>query len=133
MLNETPVTDVIVIGGGLAGIAAATHLTQASRSVTLFEKAAVVPCSGGGGKVRAAFNPIDGPSKVAHGLLGLLRKAPTGFIPRVAIVNGQPGLVNYLNGVPFAVVALDMVEGRIREIDIVVNPDKLQHVPLGLL
>jgi len=48
-------------------------------------------------------------------------------------VNGQPGLVNYLDGVPLAVVALDMVEGRIREIDLVVDPDKLQHVPLGLM
>lgn len=87
----------------------------------------------GSGKVRAALNPLDGPSKVAHGLLGLLRKAPPGFTSRVAMVNGQPGLVNYLTGVPFAVVVLDMVEGRIREIDSVVNPDKLQHVPLGLM
>ncbi len=93
----------------------------------------VVLHSDGGGKVPAALNPIDGPSKVARSLLGLLRKAPPGFIPRVAMVNGQPGLVNYLNGVPFAVAALDMVEGRIREIDIVLNPDKLLHVPLGLM
>jgi RNA polymerase sigma-70 factor, ECF subfamily len=93
----------------------------------------VVLHSDGGGRAPAALNPIYGPSKVARGLLGLLRKAPPGFISRVALVNGQPGLVNYLNGVPFAVVALDSVEGRIREIDIVVNPDKLQHVPLGLM
>jgi RNA polymerase sigma-70 factor (ECF subfamily) len=93
----------------------------------------VILHSDGGGKVRAALNPIYGPSKVARGLFGLLRKAPPGLTLHVAIVNGQPGLVNYLNGVPFAVVALDMVVGRIREIDIVVNPDKLQHVPLGLM
>jgi RNA polymerase sigma-70 factor, ECF subfamily len=68
---------------------------------------------GGGGKVRAALNPIHGPSKVARGLLGLLRKAPPGLISRVAIVNGQPGLVNYLNGAPFAVLALDMAQSRI--------------------
>jgi RNA polymerase sigma-70 factor, ECF subfamily len=65
--------------------------------------------------------------------LGLLRKVPPGLIARVAMVNGQPGMVNYLNGVPYAVVALDMVEGRIREIDIVANPDKLHHVPLELM
>ena len=63
----------------------------------------------------------------------MARKAPPGLTLHVAIVNGQPGLVNYLDGVPLAVVALDMVEGRIREIDLVVDPDKLQHVPLGLM
>jgi RNA polymerase sigma-70 factor (ECF subfamily) len=92
----------------------------------------VVLHSDGGGKVPAALNPIDGPSKVARGILGLQRKAPPGLITRVAKVNGQPGIVNYLNVVPYAVVALNMVEGRIREIDLIVNPDKLQHIPLGL-
>jgi len=70
----------------------------------------------GGGKVRAALNPIYGPSKVARGLFGLLCKAPPGLTLHVAIVNGQPGLVNVLDGIPFAVVALDMVAGRIRRL-----------------
>lgn len=34
--------------------------------------------------------------------------------------------------VQYAVVALDMVEGGIQEIDLIVNPDKLRHIPLGL-
>jgi RNA polymerase sigma-70 factor (ECF subfamily) len=89
----------------------------------------VVLHSDGGGRVPAALNPIYGPSKVARGILGLLRKVPPGLISRVAMVNGQPGIVNYLNGVPYAVVALDCVEGQIREIDLIVNPDKLQHIP----
>jgi RNA polymerase sigma-70 factor, ECF subfamily len=89
----------------------------------------VVLHSDGGGRVPAALNPIYGPSKVARGILGLLRKVPPGLISRVAMVNGQPGIVNYLNGVPYAVVALNIVEGRIQEIDVIVNPDKLQHIP----
>lgn len=89
----------------------------------------VVLHSDGGGRVPAALNPIYGPSKVARGILGLLRKVPPGLIPRVALVNGQPGIVNYFNGVPYAIVALDMVEGRIQEIDLIVNPDKLRHIP----
>ncbi len=93
----------------------------------------VVFHSDGGGKVRAALNPIYGPSRVARLILGLQRKAPPGLITRVAMVNGQSGIVNYLNGVPYAVVALDIAEGRIQEIDLILNPDKLQHIPLELM
>src|SRR5271170_3288525 len=32
-------TDVVVIGGGLSGLAAATYLARGGRSVTLFERA----------------------------------------------------------------------------------------------
>jgi phytoene dehydrogenase-like protein len=48
MLNKTSArTDVIVVGGGLAGLAAAAYLARAGRSVTLFEQAAAV-----GGRAR---------------------------------------------------------------------------------
>jgi phytoene dehydrogenase-like protein len=35
-------TDVIVVGGGLAGLATATYIARAGRTVTLFEKASAV-------------------------------------------------------------------------------------------
>jgi phytoene dehydrogenase-like protein len=35
-------TDVIVVGGGLAGLATATYIARAGRTVTLFEKASTV-------------------------------------------------------------------------------------------
>src|SRR5947209_1622080 len=38
-MMETATTDVAVVGGGLAGLAAATYLGRAGRTVTLFEKA----------------------------------------------------------------------------------------------
>ncbi len=37
--HETPAVDVVVAGGGLAGLAAATYLARAGQRVVLFEKA----------------------------------------------------------------------------------------------
>jgi RNA polymerase sigma-70 factor, ECF subfamily len=86
--------------------------------------------SDGGGKTRAALNPIHGADKVARFLFGILRKAPPGFVVRRAQVNGRPGLIGYLeDGSPHSVVTFDVAEGCIRAIRLVVNPEKLRAVP----
>ena len=89
----------------------------------------VVLWSDGGGKVAAALNPIRGAPKVARFFVGLAGKAPPGFISRIALVNGLPGVVNYIDGRPQSVAAAEIGDGKIRGIRIVVNPDKLQQVP----
>ena len=85
--------------------------------------------SDGGGKVAAAPYPIHGPERVARFLLGVLRTVPPGFSARPVWVNGGPGVVGYVDGHPTGVVALDVADGRLRGIHIVVNPDKLRAVP----
>lgn len=90
----------------------------------------VILHSDGGGKAPAALNPIYGPSKVARLLLRVLPKVPPGIVWRRAMVNGQSGIVGYLDGAACFVVSLAIVGGCIQEIDVVINPDKLQHVPL---
>jgi RNA polymerase sigma-70 factor, ECF subfamily len=85
--------------------------------------------SDGGGRVRAALNPIYGPEKVTRFLLGVLRKTPPTFVSRLARVNGQPGIVGYVEGRPVRVLTLDTESGRIRAIRIVVNPEKLRTIP----
>ena len=85
--------------------------------------------SDGGGKVAAAPYPIHGPESVARFLLGVLRMVPPGFSARPAWINGGPGVVGYVDGHPTSVVALDVADGRLRSVHIVVNPEKLRAVP----
>jgi RNA polymerase sigma-70 factor (ECF subfamily) len=85
--------------------------------------------SDGGGKVAAASYQIHGPERVARFLLGVLRTIPPGFFTRRAQVNGGPGVVGYVDGHPTGVVALDVADGRLRGVRIVVNPEKLRTIP----
>jgi RNA polymerase sigma-70 factor, ECF subfamily len=85
--------------------------------------------SDGGGKVAAAPYPTYGPERVARFLLGVLRTVPPAFSARPAQVNGAPGVVGYVDGSPTGVVALDVVDGRLHGVRIVVNPDKLRGIP----
>jgi RNA polymerase sigma-70 factor (ECF subfamily) len=85
--------------------------------------------SDGGGKVAAAPYPIHGPERVARFLLGVLRTVPPGFSAHPTRINGGSGVAGYVNGQPTGVVALDVAEGHIRGVRIVVNPDKLRTIP----
>jgi RNA polymerase sigma-70 factor (ECF subfamily) len=90
----------------------------------------VVLHSDGGGKAVAAPNLIRGADKVARGALGSLQKLlPKNLVIRVAEVNGEPGVVSYLDGKPYSVLTFDSSEGRIQAIYIVSNPEKLAHLP----
>lgn len=85
--------------------------------------------SDGGGKVRAALNPIQGPDRVARFIFGILRKAPSTFVVRVAPINGQSGIIGYVDGHPMSVLTLDTADGRIKAVRIIANPEKLRAVP----
>ena len=64
----------------------------------------VVLHSDGGGKALAVPNLILGADNVARGILGSLEKlVPRNLLTRIAAINGQPGIVSYLNGKPYSV------------------------------
>jgi RNA polymerase sigma-70 factor, ECF subfamily len=97
-------------------------LALLSEDVTLY--------SDGGGKTRAALRPIYSADNVARFLTGILRNVPPGFAVRRTRVNGRPGLVGYFgDGTPHSVVSLEVADGSIRAIRLVVNPEKLGNVP----
>jgi RNA polymerase sigma-70 factor (ECF subfamily) len=90
----------------------------------------VVLHSDGGGKAIAVPNEVRGPDKVARGILGgLERLVPKTLVRKLMQINGEPGLVNYLDGKPHSVLTIDIEGDRIRAIYIITNPEKLAHLP----
>jgi RNA polymerase sigma-70 factor (ECF subfamily) len=85
--------------------------------------------SDGGGKVTAAVHPIRGAERIAAFLLGVLGKAPPDFSYRIVQINGQPGIVTSIGARPNSVLTFRMEEDAIAELYLVVNPDKLEHLP----
>ena len=90
----------------------------------------IVLYADGGGKAAAVPNPIYGAENVARFIL----RAPKKFVPanvlrRFVQINGQLGLVSYVDGRPFSTFTIDIAEGQIRAIYIVSNPEKLAHLP----
>ncbi len=90
----------------------------------------VVFYSDGGGKVSAALLPIRGPDKVARFIIGIQRKFYSdqmqSFLP--AQVNGMPGFVRREGETVQQVGAFQVVDGRVRAIFSVLNPEKLRHL-----
>jgi RNA polymerase sigma-70 factor (ECF subfamily) len=90
----------------------------------------VVLYSDGGGKGVAVPNQVHGADKVVRGILGgFKRLLPTNLVRRLTQINGELGIVSYLDGKPHSVVSLDVADGRIQGIYILTNPEKLAHLP----
>ncbi|UHA75466.1 RNA polymerase sigma factor SigJ [Paenibacillus sp. 481] len=94
--------------------------------------------SDGGGKVLAALRPIISRDRVSRFLLGLRRKAAqSGVDSRIELMslNGQTSFVTYTDGQIVTIGFLHIVNGAIRSIYLMRNPDKLavvkQHCSCG--
>ena len=86
----------------------------------------VVSYSDGGGKARAARWPIVGAHPVAGYLRALRRHLPVRGI-RTVDVNGRTAATLRF-GRQHALLAADVRDGRIREIQWIMNPDKLRYL-----
>jgi RNA polymerase sigma-70 factor (ECF subfamily) len=86
----------------------------------------VVAYSDGGGKARAARHPIVGADRVAP-FFGALRRhlAVTG-VQRVEANGRTAALLQF--GRQHQLLAVDVRDGRIREIHSIINPDKLRYL-----
>ncbi len=108
-------------------IASRSGDTNALRSILAQN---VVVRSDGGGKVHAFLNPIAGLERVLRLYEGLTRKLGIkrdGFFQPMQI-DGLPGYASYERDNVFQTTAFAIEDGKITEIYITRNPDKLRHV-----
>ncbi|NEW74218.1 RNA polymerase sigma-70 factor [Streptomyces rhizosphaericus] len=89
----------------------------------------VTAWSDGGGKVKAALRPQRGAEKVARFLAAVIAQPVDDPQAHAVDVNGRPGLLFTVAGRPDAVVCAEVEDGRITEIRIIRNPEKLRHLP----
>jgi RNA polymerase sigma-70 factor (ECF subfamily) len=62
--------------------------------------------------------------------MGTLKKlVPKNLVIRLAQINGEPGIVSYLDGKAYSVLTLEAGAGHIQTIYVVTNPEKLAHIP----
>jgi RNA polymerase sigma-70 factor (ECF subfamily) len=85
--------------------------------------------SDGGGKKRAALRPIEGAEKIARWLFAVIAENPT-FEIRMGTLNGEVAYIAYDGDVPDTVAFLETSDGRISELYLIRNPDKLGQVPV---
>lgn len=90
----------------------------------------VVIRTDGGGKVRAAINPIYGRHRVLIFLSALQARGWKDTASRVLLVNGEPGILYEDEHGIKAIVCFDWEasSGRIQNIYAVLNPDKLASI-----
>jgi RNA polymerase sigma-70 factor (ECF subfamily) len=97
--------------------------------VSLLSREAVFH-SDGGGKAPALPKPIYGAENIARGVLeGVRRLVPKNLVRRFVEINGQPGIVTFLDGRPFSVFTLDVSNQLVSHVYVVTNPEKLKRIP----
>ncbi|WP_349774076.1 RNA polymerase sigma-70 factor [Lederbergia lenta] len=92
-------------------------LKLVSENVTLY--------SDGGGKVKAAVRPIVSISNVLALLYGIMKKAEKDFYFEIKNVNSQPAIVVYMNGTVHSILSFYIINEKINEIYMTMNPEKL--------
>ena len=96
--------------------------------LSLFAKDATLT-SDGGGVVPAARKVVHGRSRIARLYLVLAKKLGPRLRKEILTINGEPGLVMYLDGAPLAATCFETDGESITALYTVLNPNKLQGLP----
>jgi RNA polymerase sigma-70 factor, ECF subfamily len=95
--------------------------------LSLFAKDATLT-SDGGGVVPAARRVVHGRSRIARLYLLLAKRLGARLRKEILIINGEPGLVMYLDGAPLATVSFETDGESITGLYTILNPEKLHFL-----
>ena len=95
--------------------------------LSLFAKDATLT-SDGGGVVPAARKVVHGRSRIARLYLLLAKKLGSRLRKEILTLNGEPGLVMYLDDAPLATVSFETDGESIKGLYTVLNPEKLHSL-----
>jgi RNA polymerase sigma-70 factor (ECF subfamily) len=84
------------------------------------------------GGVTGISHRVEGAESVASQAQAFSRSA-AGIVSHRALINGAAGLVSVRDGRPFSVVALTIRGGRIVEMDILTDPERLAQLDLDVI
>jgi RNA polymerase sigma-70 factor (ECF subfamily) len=85
----------------------------------------IVLYSDGGGKVLAALRPLHGKERIIRFLRRILQQQGPDIEVNLCRVNGQPAIRQCLHGEVTGVITLHFVQGKVAQLFVVRNPDKL--------
>jgi RNA polymerase sigma-70 factor (ECF subfamily) len=78
-----------------------------------------------GGKASAARRPVVGAERVARAVAGLMRRGPAALRVEMATCNSAPAVLFYLAERLEGVVTVEIADGKITNLYVTRNPDKL--------
>lgn len=84
----------------------------------------------GGGKVKSVLKTVTGAEKVTRLMQAIVRAMGARFTYHAALVNGEPGLLRFLDGQLDATISCVSDGTRILDIYVVRNPEKLAGIPV---
>jgi RNA polymerase sigma-70 factor (ECF subfamily) len=123
--KATPDADVEAQRSVVEAFRAAAEDGDFTRLVAVLDPQVVLRGDTGAGMIE-----LRGAEQVARGAQSFSQK---GVFRRPALVNGAPGLVCTLEGELIAVMAFTVSEGKIAEINILRDPERLGKLDLGAL
>ena len=127
--NATPEAHLDVQRSVVDAFVVAARDGDFHRLVAILDPAVVLRADAGA-KLPGGPTELRGAEHVARGALTFSR---LGILRRPVLVNGVPGLVSMLEGKPFSILAFTVRDGKIAEIDILRDPERLRQLDLTVL